>query len=539
MAPHSLLDGHEDGPIDSGFSVDTGRDADAARQHYHDHPPKNQSLLRKTSPEDVHDLICVGFGPASLAIAVAIHDMLGDGSFQKLGNGLPPKVLFLEKQPRFAWHAGMLLPGAKMQISFIKDMASLRDPTSSFTFLNYLHKNGRLVEFTNLNTFLPARVEYEDYLRWCAGFFNEVVQYGTEVVSVSPAKASESTAPISTFTVTSKDVNTGAIKVHRAKNVLLAIGGQPSIPKSLPSNHPRVIHSSQYAHLVPKILKERDFPYRVAVIGAGQSAAEIFNNIQTLYPNSRTSLVMRSEFLKPSDDSPFVNSIFNPSFVDSLYQRSAEHRHTLLEGARSTNYGVVRLELIERLYERMYEQRRELGSDERKWPHRILNSTDVVGLETKSDHLRLTVRPLGWLNRATSNSNPNSVSNSLANDEEEILDVDLIVAATGYKRQSHLTMMEDVAGLFPEASEPNGTLSSNGITTKGSEAKIKDRVVRVSRDYSVQFAPGKVSPGSGIWLQGCCEGTHGLSDTLLSILATRSGEIVNSIFGSAPQDGKA
>jgi L-ornithine N5-oxygenase len=32
-------------------------------------------------------------------------------------------------------------------------------------------------------------------------------------------------------------------------------------------------------------------------------------------------------------------------------------------------------------------------------------------------------------------------------------------------------------------------------------------------------------------LQGCNESTHGLSDTLLSILATRGGEMVNSIFG--------
>ncbi|KAI1760636.1 L-lysine 6-monooxygenase (NADPH-requiring)-domain-containing protein [Hypoxylon sp. FL1150] len=527
MAPHSLLDGHDDGPTTNGSAVDAGRDAGPAK-HINNHP-KNQSHLRKTPSEDVHDLICVGFGPASLAIAVAIHDMLDNGSFQNLGGGAPPKVLFLEKQPRFAWHAGMLLPGAKMQISFIKDMASLRDPTSSFTFLNYLHKNGRLVEFTNLNTFLPARVEYEEYLRWCAGFFDEVVQYSTEVVSVSPATTSEPTIPTSAFIVTSKDVNTGALTVHRAKNVLLAIGGQPSIPKSLPSNHPRVIHSSQYAHLVPQILKERDSSYRVAVIGAGQSAAEIFNNIHTLYPNSRTSLIMRSEFMKPSDDSPFVNSIFNPSFVDSLYQKSPPHRRALLEGARSTNYGVVRLELIERLYETMYDQRRELGSDERKWPHRILSATDVVGFETetKSDKILLTVRPL------------DCASNGNTAEEGETLEVDLIIAATGYKRQSHLSMMEDVAELLPEASEPNGTPSSNVFKTKDPEAKIKDRVVRVARDYSVQFTPGKVTPGSGIWLQGCCEGTHGLSDTLLSILATRSGEIVNSIFGGNLQNGKA
>lgn len=303
MAPHSLLDGHDDGPISNGYAVEAGHDTNPAPQSNHG-APGNQSHLQKTAPEDVHDLICVGFGPASLAIAVALHDSIEGGKLAKPGHASSPKVLFLEKQPQFAWHAGMLLPGAKMQISFIKDMASLRDPTSYFTFLNYLHKNDRLVEFTNLNTFLPARVEYEDYLRWCASFFSQVVEYSTEVVSVSPAKSSDFAAPVSTFTVTSKNVKTGALTIHRAKNVILATGGQPSIPKSLPSNNPRVIHSSQYAHLVPQVLKDTNAPYRVVVVGAGQSAAEIFNNIQTLYPNSRTSLVMRAEFLKPSDDSP-------------------------------------------------------------------------------------------------------------------------------------------------------------------------------------------------------------------------------------------
>lgn len=253
--------------------------------------------LRATDPDAVHDLICVGFGPASLAVAVALHDALEAGTMSQR-----PNVLFLEKQPRFAWHAGMLLPGAKMQISFIKDLASLRDPRSNFTFLNYLHKNDRLVDFTNLGTFLPARVEYEDYLRWCAGHFDDVVKYQTQVLSVSPVPDQD--GPFKVFTVTSQNLKTGATTTHRARNVLLAIGGQPSIPKSLPASSRRVVHSSQYAQMVPKILSDRAAPYRVAVVGAGQSAAEIFNNIQTLYPKSRTWLIMRSEFLKPSDDSP-------------------------------------------------------------------------------------------------------------------------------------------------------------------------------------------------------------------------------------------
>jgi L-ornithine N5-oxygenase len=253
-------------------------------------------FLRPAESDTIHDLVCVGFGPASLAIAVALHDSMEAGKLRQ-----PPKVLFLERQPEFAWHAGMLLPGARMQISFIKDLASLRDPRSNFTFLNYLHKNNRLVDFTNLNTFLPARVEYEDYLRWCARHFDDVVRYQNEVQSVSPVQEE---GPLKTFSVTSRNTKTGAVTTYRARNVVIALGGQASIPKLFPQQHPRVIHSSQYAQQVPSILHDKSAAYRVAVIGAGQSAAEIFNNVQSLYPNSKTYLVMRSEFLKPSDDSP-------------------------------------------------------------------------------------------------------------------------------------------------------------------------------------------------------------------------------------------
>ncbi|RYC65465.1 hypothetical protein CHU98_g769 [Xylaria longipes] len=503
MVPHSLTD-------DDPHAVAN------SRRSYSTH---NVSHLKPTPSGELHDLICVGFGPASLAVAVALHDSVEAGNLPRGNNLTSPKVLFLEKQQHFAWHAGMLLPGAKMQISFIKDMATLRDPTSKFTFLNYLHENKRLVEFTNLSTFLPARVEYEDYLRWCASSFDDVVRYGNEVISVSPQQTA--TEPVSIFTVTSRNVITGAVVTHQAKNVLFAIGGQPSIPKCLPPSHPRVIHSSQYAHLVPRILNQRNAPYRVAVVGAGQSAAEIFNNIQNLYPNSQTALVMRSEFLKPSDDSPFVNSIFNPSYVDELFSRSDELRRSLLGDARSTNYGVVRLELIEHLYERMYDQQRELGSDSKKWPHRILGSSTIAGVEAQADKIKLVVRPL-------SRNNLGGVYEN--SDKDEILDCDLVIAATGYQRQAHLTMMENVADLLPEGPAPKNVDATDG-SGNNYDARIGGRPVNVGRDYSVQFAPGKVSPGSGIWLQGCCEGTHGLSDTLLSILAVRSQEIVDSVFG--------
>lgn len=293
MAPHSELDSHDTGV--NGYS--NGLNGSAQAQAVPESTPRNRSPhLTASDLDSVRDLLCVGFGPASLAIAVAIHDSLEAGTMKQA-----PNVLFLEKQARFAWHAGMLLPGAKMQISFIKDMASLRDPRSHFTFLNYVHTQGRLLDFINLDTFLPARTEYEAYLRWCASHFDDVVRYNSEVVSVSPI---EDANGIKTFTVVERNAKTGAVNTHRARNVIMAIGGQASIPKLLPERSPRVIHSSQYANLVPKLLSDRNAPVKVAVIGSGQSAAEIYNNVSNLYPNSKTYLVMKQEFLKPSDDSP-------------------------------------------------------------------------------------------------------------------------------------------------------------------------------------------------------------------------------------------
>lgn len=297
--------GHVDAPQTNGHSAQSPSEPHlngaAPQKPLHNprwNPIQKSNFLHPTDSSDVHDLLCVGFGPASLAIAIAMHDKLSSGT----ATGHSPRVLFLEKQPRFAWHAGMLLPGAKMQISFMKDLASLRDPRSKFTFLNYVHENGRLIDFINLGTFLPARVEYEDYLRWCAAHFDDVVQYGHQVLSVRPE--ANDRAGVKIFSVACRDVATGEVSTYRSKNVILAVGGQPRIPKELSPGHPRIIHSSQYAQLVPRILTDRSRDYRVAVVGAGQSAAEIFSNVQGLYPNSKTSLIMRSEFLRPSDDSP-------------------------------------------------------------------------------------------------------------------------------------------------------------------------------------------------------------------------------------------
>lgn len=476
--------------------------------------PKRHSHLQCAAQDELHDLVCIGFGPASLAIAVALHDALDmTGLSPDLSSlhGRPPKVAFLERQRQFSWHAGMLLPGAKMQITFIKDMATLRNPRSEFTFINYLHENNRLVEFTNLNTFLPQRIEYEDYMRWCASRFEDVVEYNQDVFQIMPEKSPRSNGKTDTFVVMSKNTKTGEITPRKTKQVVIAAGGRPSIPKPFPQRHPRVVHSSQFYYIAPKLLKDPQHPYKISVVGSGQSAAEIFDNLHSHYPNARTSLLIKGAALRPSDDSPFVNEIFNPSRVDSTYAQSPRLRAAAIAEDRRTNYGVVRLELLERIYETIYTQRIRYGSspaEEAKWPHRILPHRSITRVEDPSaspEGVKLYIR----------DESPQYEFGAPAGEEkEEVMDVDVVFVATGYTRNVHEELLSDAWGLVKSGDREG--------------AKWE-----VSRDYRIQFAEGKVSEDAGVWLQGCCESTHGLSDTLLSVLATRGGEVVKSIFGSA------
>ncbi|KAL2005300.1 hypothetical protein VTN00DRAFT_2510 [Thermoascus crustaceus] len=450
------------------------------------------SRLKAVPQDELHDLICVGFGPASLAIAIALHDSL-DPTLVKSVPQWQPKVCFLERQPRFAWHSGMLVPGSRMQISFIKDLATLRNPRSEFTFLNYLQNKGRLVRFTNLGTFLPARLEFEDYMRWCANRFENVVSYDQEVMNVIPEQSDPTSSVVDSFSVFSRNTKTGVVTARRARKVVIAVGGKPKIPSTFPQD-PRIMHSSSYCTVLPSLLKEESKPYNIAVLGSGQSAAEIFHDLHRRYPNSKTSLIMRDSALRPSDDSPFVNEIFNPERVDEFYNRSEEERKRSLAADRATNYSVVRLELIEEIYNEMYIQKVK-NPNEREWQHRILPCRHITKVERDG--------PQGRIRLHVESTRPD------AREAKEILEVDALMVATGYVRNAHEEILAQVQHLRPSG--------HNGW--------------KVGRDYSVELDRSKVSAQAGIYLQGCNERTHGLSDSLLSVLATRGGEMVNSIFG--------
>ncbi|KAL5352223.1 hypothetical protein ACLOAV_002170 [Pseudogymnoascus australis] len=501
----------------------------------------------------------------------------------------------------------MQLAGTHMQISFLKDLATPRDPTSPFSFLNYLFSKGRLQKFINLGTFLPARREYEDYMRWCASHFSRAVRYGTEITRVD-AVHNPDTGKVDRFNVHWTDLATGLPGSACARNVVVATGGSPAIPPlfapfATGAPDARFIHSSHYATAIPSLspaLLSPSSPKHFVVVGGGQSAAEIYVDLGVRFPEAKVTLLVKDSSLRPSDDSPFVNEIFDPDRVTPTYELGAAERAAKREKDKGTNYGVVRLELLERIYSELYAQEVDEPCEE-KWRCRVRDSMTVVGVERlQGPGVKLEIAQTGKENA-----------------ERETLEVGLVVFATGYVRDAHVRILEGTRGLLatkggvtpasevsasvvetdvpaeetveetvaetaPETAAPEPlevhtttevavestpappssprtrdhhiqttetTAAPSSTATDASTAaaaaadatteEVKTTVsitstppiFPVGRDYKVQYAPGAVEEGAGVWLQGCNERTHGLSDTLLSILAHRGGEVVQSIFG--------
>ena len=205
-----------------------------------------------------------------------------------------------------------------------------------------------------------------------------------------------------------------------------------------------------------------------------------------------------------------VNEIFDADRVDDIFSQDPKIRSTALALDRSTNYGVVRLELLEKIYARLYSYRVNHRCEE-EWPQRILNHRTVVGVSDCNIDDKAAVKM-----HIKDDSGAFCADKKKARDEA--LTADLVVLASGYVRSAHEDLLKGLKHLRPQAN------SSTKSWT-------------VNRDYSVEFMKGYVQRDAGVWLQGCNESTHGLSDTLLSILAVRGGEMVDSIFGSSHRKG--
>ncbi|GGJ92044.1 lysine/ornithine N-monooxygenase [Streptomyces camponoticapitis] len=420
----------------------------------------------------VYDLIGIGFGPSNVAMSIAVSEHNA-----RVGRQEPVTAHFFEQQPRFGWHRGMLIDDATMQVSFLKDLVTLRNPTSEFSFLCYLQSKGRLIDFINHKNLFPLRVEFHDYFEWAAAKVDDSASYGHEVVGVTPVVRDGATEYLD-VTVRSGE----GLAVHRARNLVIGTGLRPRMPEGVERGE-RVWHNSELLKRVDEL--EGSSPSRFVVVGAGQSAAENVAYLHRRFPEAEICAVFSRYGYSPADDSAFANRIFDPEAVDQYFAAPEDVKGRLMDYHGNTNYSVVDIDLIDDLYRQMYREK-VLGTERL----RFINVSRLVDVKETGDRARATVK-------------------SLVTGEETFLDADVVVFATGYGPADPVGLLGEVADRCLRDDEGR---------------------VRVERDYRVATDLGL---SCGIYLQGGTEHTHGITSSLLSNTAIRVGEILDSLLDRA------
>ncbi|MCX4450818.1 lysine N(6)-hydroxylase/L-ornithine N(5)-oxygenase family protein [Streptomyces sp. NPDC058369] len=427
------------------------------------------SQARPGDAPPVHDLIGIGFGPSNVAMAIAISEHNARSGTQEAVT-----ARFFEQQPRFGWHRGMLIDDATMQVSFLKDLVTLRNPSSEFSFLCYLKSKGRLIDFINHKNLFPLRVEFHEYFEWAAAQVADLVSYDHEVVGVTQV-VQDGTVEFLDVTVRSGE----GLTVHRARNLVIGTGLRPLVPEGVERGD-RVWHNSELLTRVGEL--DGTSPTRFVVVGAGQSAAENVAYLHRRFPGAEICAVFSRYGYSPADDSSFANKIFDPDAVDEFYAAPESVKRRLMDYHGNTNYSVVDIDLIDDLYRQMY-QEKVLGTERL----RFLNVSRLTEVKETQDKVRATVT-------------------SLVTGEETLLDADVVVFATGYSPA-------DPLGLLGEAAE---------LCLRDDEGRV-----RVERDYRIAT---DAALNCGIYLQGGTEHTHGITSALLSNTAIRVGEILDSLL---------
>jgi len=264
--------------------------------------------MHSTSGTPHFDLVGVGIGPFNLSLAALAEPLRENHSLE---------ALFLERQPEFAWHRGMMLDGTTLQVPFLADLVSLTDPTSRFSVLNWLRETDRLYSFYFAENLFLERREYEAYCQWVAAQL-PFCRFGTTVTRVRRAESGFEIA----YTAPSGPA------VVSATNVVLGIGTEPTMPFEVSGAAPyAVLHSADYATHRPRLRDLDD----VTVIGSGQSGAEIvLDLLRSGAPGQRVRWLTRSAAFEPMEYSKLGLEHFTPDYTRFFHGLRDDVRADLL-----------------------------------------------------------------------------------------------------------------------------------------------------------------------------------------------------------------
>ncbi len=416
--------------------------------------------MEHETPE-VIDIAGVGIGPFNLSVAALVEPLAH------------LRARFFERAPEFQWHPGLLFPETTIQVSFIKDLVTLADPTNPYSFLSFLFAKKRIYRFLIANFPRVTRLEFNQYLRWvCDSLPN--LEFGRHVEAVF-------------YDGASLVIDLGD-ELVRARNVVLGSGLHPVIPEcAKPYLGPTVFHASRFLKEDPQT-KGR----RVAVVGGGQTGAEVFYHLladDSRLPRELSWVSRRPNFL-PLDDSPFTNELFTPGYSDYFYNLRREDKACLLAHQKLASDGIS-LDLLQTIYRRMYELEFLDGGRRvcRLYPnHRLAGMSRHAGGEMSVE-----------------------VQDGLS-EQRDSIQADVVVLCTGseYRLPKYMEPLLDRISLEPEG-------------------------LPLREDFSIEWdGPRSLN----VYVQNGARHCRGVADPNLSLMAWRSATIINSITGRCTYDVK-
>ena len=221
------------------------------------------------------------------------------------------------------------------------------------------------------------------------------------------------------------------------------------------------------------------------IIGGGQTGLEIFRNaLKGKWGDPKSlNLVSRRHNLEPLDESAFANDYFTPDYVDQFWHLDQPRKDELVAQQKLTSDGNTPYYLQE-LYNDLY-IKRFVEKDPREiniLPLRFLN-----GMEKGSGAYNLNIR-------------------NHFKAENETLEADVVILATGFKE-----------GLPPVLEPLFSRLNLD-----------KQKRFVFNKNYSLKWdGPSE----NKIYALNFSRHNHGIVDPQTSLMAWRSGQVVNDVMG--------
>ncbi|WP_326595448.1 lysine N(6)-hydroxylase/L-ornithine N(5)-oxygenase family protein [Streptomyces sp. NBC_01803] len=288
-----------------------------------------------------YDLVGVGIGPFNLSLAALADGVAGFDA------------LFLDAKPAFSWHPGLLMEGTVLQVPFLADLVTMADPTSPWSFLNYLRAHDRMFTFFFSERFHIPRREYDHYCRWAAERLPSC-RFDAEVTALEWDETADA------FAVTYRS-SSGAVSRVTARQVVLGVGTSPVVPEPLrpfltEAHAGRVLHSADFrAHR-----EELGALPDVTVIGAGQSGAEVMLDLLRRQDGDGAGgpfvrWLARTPAFAPMEYSKIGLEHFTPDYIryfrslpEATRERLVREQWQLYKGVSEKTLGDIHDELYER-----------------------------------------------------------------------------------------------------------------------------------------------------------------------------------------------